>query len=83
MLEHYREAASGKPNTEARNIAASIVGSDIDWDWDCTSFTLHLHSLRNRLYAAQRRAHAKDTTTPLVGLMLRSPERWRLRLMRI
>ena len=37
MLEHYREAASGKSNTEARNLAASIVGSEIDWDWDCLS----------------------------------------------
>jgi isocitrate lyase len=48
MLEHYRQAASGKSNTEARNIAASIVGSEIDWDWDCT-LSFNLHSICHRL----------------------------------
>lgn len=37
-LEHYREAAAGKSNTEARDIAADILGSRLDWDWDRTSF---------------------------------------------
>jgi isocitrate lyase len=37
-LERYREAAAGKSNTEARNIAADILGSQLDWDWDRASF---------------------------------------------
>jgi isocitrate lyase len=37
-LERYREAAAGKSNTEARNIAADILGSRLDWDWDRASF---------------------------------------------
>jgi hypothetical protein len=34
-LERYREAAAGKSNTEARVVAADIIGSQVDWDWDC------------------------------------------------
>lgn len=37
-LERYREAAAGKSNTEARDIAADIIGSQVDWDWDRASF---------------------------------------------
>jgi isocitrate lyase len=33
-LERYREAAAGKSNTEARDIAADIIGFQVDWDWD-------------------------------------------------
>ncbi len=36
-LGRYRKEASGKSNSEARDIAADIVGSEIDWDWDCMS----------------------------------------------
>jgi isocitrate lyase len=35
-LERYREAASGKSNAEARDIAKDLIGSQVDWDWDCT-----------------------------------------------
>jgi isocitrate lyase len=34
-LERYREAASGKSNAEARIIAEDVIGSQVDWDWDC------------------------------------------------
>ena len=37
-LERYRKTAAGKSNTEARNIAADIIGSQLDWDWDRASF---------------------------------------------
>jgi isocitrate lyase len=37
-LERYREAAAGKSNIEARSIAADIIGSQVDWDWDRASF---------------------------------------------
>ena len=37
-LERYREAAVGKSNSETWNIAADILGSQLDWDWDRTSF---------------------------------------------
>ncbi|KAF8501089.1 isocitrate lyase [Russula emetica] len=33
-LERYLEAAAGKSNTEAQNIAANVPGSQLDWDWD-------------------------------------------------
>lgn len=35
-LERYREVVAGKSNTEARDIAADIIGSRVDWDWDRT-----------------------------------------------
>lgn len=33
-LKHYLEAVDGKSNTEARDIAADILGERIRWDWD-------------------------------------------------
>jgi len=33
-LKHYWEASSGKSNTEAWDIAADIISSQVDWDWD-------------------------------------------------
>ncbi|EKM61426.1 uncharacterized protein PHACADRAFT_204595 [Phanerochaete carnosa HHB-10118-sp] len=33
-LKHYLEAVGGKSNTEARDIAADILGERIRWDWD-------------------------------------------------
>lgn len=36
-LERYREAVAGKSNIEARDIAADIIGSQVDWDWDRAS----------------------------------------------
>lgn len=32
--KHYLEAVDGKSNTEARDIAADILGERIRWDWD-------------------------------------------------
>jgi isocitrate lyase len=41
-LERYREVASGKSNSEARSIAEDVIGSQVDWDWDCeSSFAVH------------------------------------------
>ena len=36
-LKHYLEAVDGKSNTEARDIAADILGERIRWDWDSAS----------------------------------------------
>jgi isocitrate lyase len=36
-FERYTQVAVGKSNSEARDIAAEIVGSQVDWDWDRTS----------------------------------------------
>jgi isocitrate lyase len=35
-FKHYLEASDSKSNTEARDIAADILGERIRWDWDCT-----------------------------------------------
>lgn len=34
VLEQYRSASAGKSNTDAREIAAGILGEQIDWNWD-------------------------------------------------
>ena len=36
-LKHYLEAVDGKSNTEARDIAADVLGERIRWDWESTS----------------------------------------------
>ena len=36
-LQHYLEVVDSKSNTEARDIAADILGERIQWDWDCKS----------------------------------------------
>ena len=35
-LKAYREAADGKSNADARDIAKDILGETIYWDWDRT-----------------------------------------------
>lgn len=35
-FKHYVEAVDGKSNTEAREIAADILGEKVFWDWDST-----------------------------------------------
>ena len=39
--QHYLAAVDGKSNSDARDIAADILGERIYWDWDRTS----LHTL--------------------------------------
>lgn len=34
LIKKYKEAAKGKPNSEARAIAKGLTGVDIYWDWD-------------------------------------------------
>lgn len=34
VLKQYRSASAGKSNTDAREIAAGILGEQIDWNWD-------------------------------------------------
>ncbi|KAI0049292.1 isocitrate lyase and phosphorylmutase [Auriscalpium vulgare] len=33
-FREYRTAVKGKTNSEARDIAADILGAQVDWDWD-------------------------------------------------
>jgi isocitrate lyase len=40
-VKHYLEAAEGKSNSEARDIAADILGERIRWDWD-SAYTHHI-----------------------------------------
>ncbi|KAH9178839.1 isocitrate lyase [Lactarius sanguifluus] len=74
MLEHYREAASGKPNTEARNIAAEIVGSEIDWDWDLPRTREGYYHTTGGIDGAVSRALAFAPYVDLVWLETKTPD---------
>lgn len=41
--KHYLAAADGKSNSDARDIAADILGERIFWDWDSALFVSILH----------------------------------------
>jgi isocitrate lyase len=74
MLEHYREAASGKSNTEARNIAASIVGSEIDWDWDSPRTREGYYHTTGGIDTAVSRALAFAPYADLIWLETKTPD---------
>ncbi|KAN0135012.1 isocitrate lyase and phosphorylmutase [Lactarius tabidus] len=74
MLEHYRQAASGKSNTEARNIAASIVGSEIDWDWDSPRTREGYYHTTGGIDAAVSRALAFAPCADLIWLETKTPD---------
>lgn len=74
MLEHYREAASGKSNTEARNIAASIVGSEIDWDWDSPRTREGYYHTTGGTDAAVSRTLAFAPYADLIWLETKTPD---------
>jgi len=54
-LERYLEAAAGKSNTEAQNIAANVPGSQLDWDWDRALFSLFIKTRMTAVYYSVRR----------------------------
>ncbi|KAH9004148.1 isocitrate lyase [Lactarius hatsudake] len=74
MLKHYREAASGKPNTEARNLAAEIVGSEIDWDWDLPRTREGYYHTTGGIDAAVSRALAFAPYADLIWLETKTPD---------
>lgn len=61
--KHYLEAVNGKSNTEARDIAADIIGANIQWNWDCVYLDSIIQTLLTMLNVFQYQRHVKDTTT--------------------
>ncbi|KAF8273026.1 isocitrate lyase and phosphorylmutase [Lactarius quietus] len=74
MLEQYREVASRKSNTEARNIAASIVGSEIDWDWDSPRTREGYYHTTGGIDAAVSRTLAFAPYADLIWLETKTPD---------
>ena len=40
VYQHYLSAVEGKSNSDARDIAADILGERVFWDWDRTSIIM-------------------------------------------
>ncbi len=79
-LKHYLEAADGVSNSEARDIAADVLGERIRWDWDSEypSRQLHQHSYSSSDSQLPRLARV-TTITPEVSA-LPSSDPWLLPL---
>ncbi|KAI0001743.1 isocitrate lyase and phosphorylmutase [Russula vinacea] len=73
-LERYREAAAGKSNTEARDIAADIIGSQVDWDWDLPRTREGYYHTTGGVDAAVSRALAFAPYADMIWLETKTPD---------
>ncbi|KAH9982766.1 isocitrate lyase [Lactifluus volemus] len=73
-LERYREAASGKSNAEARDIAKDVIGSQVDWDWDLPRTREGYYHTTGGIDAAVSRALAFAPYADMVWLETKTPD---------
>ncbi|KAF8482071.1 isocitrate lyase [Russula ochroleuca] len=73
-LERYREAAAGKSNTEARDIAADIIGFQVDWDWDLPRTREGYYHTAGGIDAAVSRALAFAPYADMIWLETKKPD---------
>ncbi|KAI9511709.1 isocitrate lyase [Russula earlei] len=73
-FERYRIAAAGKSNAEARDIAADIVGSQIDWDWDLPRTREGYYHTTGGIDAAVSRAVAFAPYADMIWLETKTPD---------
>jgi isocitrate lyase len=73
-LERYREATAGKSNAEARNIAADILGSQLDWDWDLPRTREGYYHTTGGIDAAVSRALAFAPWADMIWLETKTPD---------
>ncbi|KAF8506827.1 isocitrate lyase and phosphorylmutase [Russula emetica] len=73
-LERYRESAAGKSNAEARNIAADILGSQVDWDWDLPRTREGYYHTAGGIDAAVSRALAFAPWADMIWLETKTPD---------
>ncbi|KAI0304604.1 isocitrate lyase and phosphorylmutase [Russula brevipes] len=73
-LARYREAASGKSNTEARSIAADTIGSQVDWDWDLPRTREGYYHTAGGIDAAVSRALAFAPYADMIWLETKTPD---------
>ncbi|KAI0308094.1 isocitrate lyase and phosphorylmutase [Multifurca ochricompacta] len=73
-FQRYVEAVSGKSNTEARDVAASIVGSQVDWDWDLPRTREGYYHTTGGIDAAVSRALAFAPYADMIWLETKKPD---------
>jgi len=73
-FERYREAAAGKSNTEARDVAADVVGSQVDWDWDLPRTREGYYHTTGGIDAAVSRALAFAPHADMIWLETKTPD---------
>ncbi|KAI0068044.1 isocitrate lyase and phosphorylmutase [Artomyces pyxidatus] len=73
-LEQYRENSVGKSNTEARDIAHDILGTQIDWDWDLPRTREGYYHTVGGIDAAVARALAFAPHADMIWLETKQPD---------
>ncbi|KAH9997779.1 isocitrate lyase and phosphorylmutase [Russula compacta] len=73
-LGRYREAATGKSNTEARDVAADILGAQVDWDWDLPRTREGYYHTTGGIHAAISRALAFAPYADVIWLETKTPD---------
>ncbi|EIM90160.1 isocitrate lyase and phosphorylmutase [Stereum hirsutum FP-91666 SS1] len=73
VLEQYRSASAGKSNTDAREIAAGILGEQIDWNWDLPRTREGYYHTTGGVDCAVNRALAYAPYADLLWLELTEP----------
>lgn len=73
-LKHYLEAVNGKSNTEARDIAADILGERIRWDWDSPKTREGYYHYTGGVEAAIKRSLSFAPYADMVWLETKLPD---------
>lgn len=72
--KHYLEAVDGKSNTEARDIAADIIGASIRWDWDAPKTREGYYHYTGGVEAAIKRSIAFAPYADMIWLETKLPD---------
>ncbi|KAI0274942.1 isocitrate lyase and phosphorylmutase [Gloeopeniophorella convolvens] len=73
-IQRYHEAVSGRSNIEAREIAADIIGSQVDWDWDLPRTREGYYHTIGGIDAAVSRALAFAPYADMIWLETKTPD---------
>ncbi|KAI0803171.1 isocitrate lyase [Irpex lacteus] len=73
-LKHYLEAADGVSNSEARDIAADVLGERIRWDWDTPKTREGYYHYTGGINAAIKRSLAFAPYSDLTWLETKRPD---------
>lgn len=74
LIDQYRAAAKGKPNSECRAIAKGITGVDIHWDWDAPRTREGYYRLQGGCQCAINRAIAYAPYADLIWMESKLPD---------
>lgn len=73
-IQQYRTAVRGKSNQDAREIAAGILGEQVDWDWDLPRTREGYYHVTGGIESAVSRALAFAPYADLIWLETKMPD---------